>query len=134
MNPIYTQMLFLVPKRTTKHPPMAPINRAAQFAPFAALTGFEACIEEEAREVGHRIELDESAKEQVQKKLTYLAENQTERAVSITYFVPDKRKNGGEYFTKIGVVERIETPEHLLYFVDKTKINIDDILSVTLLK
>ena len=92
-----------------KHPRMSRTNRAAQFAPFAALTGYEESIEETARLTDRRIELSEYEIEELNAKLNFIQEHIKERPkVTITYFQPDERKDGGTYFSINGKVRRID--------------------------
>ena len=88
------------------HLPMTPLNRAAQFAPFAALTGYEDAVEETARLTDEEAELDESAVEELNRKLTGAAADG--RELRITYFQPDDRKAGGKYAEISGVIRRFE--------------------------
>ena len=83
-----------------KHPPMAASNRAAQFLPFAALTGYDAAIQEAARRTDSFIELDESRKSQLDMQLRLIRENlDAQPEIEATYFQPDEKKNGGAYVT-----------------------------------
>ena len=82
-----------------KHPRMSNMNRAAQFAPFAALTGYEESIEESARLTDRKIELSEYEIEELNTRLYFIKEHIKDRPkVTITYFQPDGRKDGGAYF------------------------------------
>lgn len=105
------------------------ILRAAQFAPFAALTGHDEAIEETARITDSRIELDEYAKDEINRRLQYIAEH-TEKTVSITYFVPDDKKPGGEYITKTGTVAKIREYERDVITDDGIRIPIEDIAAI----
>lgn len=87
------------------HPRMSMIDRAAQFSPFAALTGHGAAIEETARLTDQRIELTEDKKAVLDKKLHLLLETSGEG--TFTYFLPDKRKDGGAYVTTVGTVKKL---------------------------
>lgn len=92
-----------------KYPRMSNMNRAAQFAPFAALTGYEESIEEIARLTDRRIELSEYEIEEINAKLNFIQEHIKERPeVTITYFQPDSRKEGGAYIAVTGKVRRID--------------------------
>ncbi len=107
------------------------VLRAAQFAPFAALTGYDAAVAETARITQRRQELDEDAKVQLDVKIRMLDDAMGEQqAVSITYFQPDKRKEGGRYLTQTGVVVCIKNFERLMIFADGTQIPIDDVISL----
>lgn len=87
-----------LPRPASKHPKMSRIDRAAQFSPFAALTGHEDSIKETARLTETQIDLDESQKDEIGRLLSYLAENiQQKPEVVIRWFQPDRRKSGGVY-------------------------------------
>ena len=114
-----------------KHPQPTMADRAARFAPFAAITGYEEMVLEEARVTDDRIEMDESSKAALNEKLNMILEFIDEQSeVSITYFEPDKRKAGGAYVTVTGTVKRIDEYEHLVIMTDGKKINIDDIYNL----
>lgn len=87
-----------LPRPDSKHPKMSRIDRAAQFSPFAALTGHEDSIKETARLTEEQIDLDESQKDEIGRLLSYLAENiQQKPEITIRWFQPDRRKSGGVY-------------------------------------
>ena len=87
-----------LPRPDSKHPKMSRIDRAAQFSPFAALTGHEDSIKETARLTEKQIDLDESQKDEIGRLLSYLAENiQQKPEITIRWFQPDRRKSGGVY-------------------------------------
>lgn len=107
------------------------VLRAAQFAPFAALTGRDEAIEETARLTDSKLELDEYTKVEINGRLQYIAEHiEDEEMVSITYFVPDKKKSGGAYITKKGTVTKIREYERDVVMDDGTEIPLDDIFSI----
>ena len=108
------------------------ILRAAQFAPFAALTGYDEAVIETARLTDSKLELDEYTKEELNRKLNYLKEHLDElMETSITYFVPDEKKSGGAYITKKGIVLKIREYEKDVVIDDGTEIPIDDILEIS---
>lgn len=110
---------------------MSMIDRAAQFSPFAALTGYDAAIEETGRLTQNRIELDDEAKYMLDLKqqiLLQFAANQPE--ISVTYFVPDSRKAGGQYVTATGSLKKIDTHERLYILADGSRIKMDDIVEL----
>ena len=83
-----------------KHPPMPNCERAAQFAPFAALNGFEEAVDETARLTERQVELDDGGIEELDRALRLIAEQAGERPeISVTWFRPDDRKDGGAYLT-----------------------------------
>ena len=115
----YDDIIHLQRPVSGKHPPMSMADRAAQFSPFAALTGHGEAVKETARLTGTRVELDEYETEILRGKLQYLSNcveswNAAGRladerpAVAITYFVPDLLKEGGEYVTVSGPVKKID--------------------------
>ena len=127
----YEDIVDLPHHVSKKHPQPTMADRAARFAPFAAITGYEEMVLEEARVTDDRIEMDESSKAALNEKLNMILEFLDEQPeVSITYFEPDKRKAGGAYITVIGTVKRIDEYEHLVIMTDGKKINIDDIYNL----
>ena len=127
----YDDILHL-PHPTSKRHPRKPIaDRAAQFSPFAALTGHKAAIEETARVTERRIELDEDAKEQLDQTLQLLLERIDEQPeITVTWFSPDKKKAGGQYHTATGKLKRIDTQESRLILTDGTQIPLEDLLEI----
>lgn len=127
----YEDIVDLPHHVSRKHPQPTVADRAARFAPFAAITGYEEMVLEEARVTDERIEMDESSKAALNEKLNMILEFIDEQPeVSITYFEPDMRKAGGAYITVIGTVKRIDEYEHLVIMTDGKKINIDDIYNL----
>lgn len=106
------------------------ILREAQFAPFAALTGYNDAIDEAARQTDRKIELDEYEIERLNNKLKYLSEASETDEVVITYYVPDKKKDGGAYVSKSGIVIKVREFEKDIVTDDGTKIPIEDIYSI----
>jgi len=118
-----------------KHPRMSNMNRAAQFAPFAALTGYEESIEETARLTDRRIELSEYEIEELNAKLNFIQEHIKERPeVTITYFQPDERKEGGEYLAVTGKVRRIDEVNRVVVFEDERVVWIETITGLIIQK
>ena len=132
----YKDIIDLPHHVSAKRPHMSAEDRAAQFAPFAALTGFDAGIREAARPTGSRIELDEDQKEIISQQLGIIAEdiasssNRISHPVSVTYFVKDSRKSGGEYLTADCSVKKIDSQQRLLIMADGTQIPIADIYEI----
>ena len=115
--------------------PMSLYNRAAQFAPFAALTGYDDAIKETSRITEQRIELSEELKNMLNQKIKLISENiKLQSKVSITYFVPDNKKSGGVYKTISGNVRRIDEIEKYLLFTNKLKVYFYDIIFINELK
>jgi len=123
------------PAHVSETRPRMPMrDRAAQFAPFAALTGYDAAVAEAARLTGTRVELDESAKEELDRSLRALAERLKERPeAEVCYFVPDARKAGGEYVTVRGRVLKLQPEECTLTLSGVGKITVTDIRRLELL-
>ena len=119
----------------SKHPPMPRSNRAAQFAPFAALTGYEAVIDEAARLTARQIELDEDAKAEINRQLLALAARTDPPGepvqVELTWFEPDGLKLGGAYRTETVLVRRVDQTYRLLELSDHRVIEIDRVLNIT---
>lgn len=103
-------------------------NRAAQFAPFAALTGFEGAIKETARVTGEKIELDETQKTFLDEKLKVLLREKT--PALFTYFQKDEQKEGGAYITVSGIVKKTDAYTHKIVSEDGTGICVEDILEI----
>jgi hypothetical protein len=110
---------------------MSRIDRAAQFAPFAALTGHDDAIKETARLTDERIELGESTLAILNDKIQIILDNlDIEPEVTVTYFKPDNKKSGGAYIDHTGVVKRIDDFEKTVFFTDKVIIPIEDIIDI----
>lgn len=129
-NP-YEDMLHLPHHVSAVHPRMPMIDRAAQFSPFAALTGYDAAILEAARLTEERIELDESRKAVLSAALAIVREHIAERPeITITYFKADERKSGGAYVTASGLIKKIDEVDSSLTLHSGEKIPIEDILDL----
>lgn len=127
----YDDIIDLRPPTSERHPRIPLYDRAAQFAPFAALTGHNAAISETARLTDERLELSDDAKDNLNQKLQMIEElSEPEVPVSVTYFVPDEKKKGGRYITKTGFIKRIDEYERNVVFRDKTLIPIDEIIEI----
>jgi hypothetical protein len=110
---------------------MSLLDRAAQFAPFAALVGYDDAIKETGRLTDERIEMSEEKLAVLNARYQILADNfRNEPEVTITYFVPDIYKAGGSYITTTGVVKKLDTYERLVTMVDGTRILMDDVLTL----
>ena len=129
----YADIIDLPYKKSTDRPHMSLHDRAAQFAPFAALTGHEEAIEETARLTDEKIVLDEGAMEAIGVKLYELSENIYKKwNVSITYFIPDSYKSGGVYLTDIGTVKKIDNVEKVVIMDSGMRIKIEYIVSINI--
>lgn len=106
-------------------------DRAAQFAPFAALSGYDEAIKETARLTDRKIELDEYEKDELDRILVQLT-SQTEKqpAVTVTYFVPDERKSGGKYITVSKLLKKIDSTRRLMIFTDGLSVEADNVISL----
>lgn len=131
MSTLYDDMLHLPHHVSEKHPQMSVHDRAAQFSPFAALTGYEVAVQETARLTDRRIELDEGEKAAIDQRLTLVQERlPVPTEVTITYFLPGKKKAGGAYVSVSGTVKKIDDYERTVVLRDGTSVQIDDILQV----
>ena len=117
------------------HTKMSMESRAAQFAPFAALTGYSEEIKEVSRLTDDRIDKFDDYKLIIDRKLQEIKEHINERLkVSVIYFIKDNKKKGGKYIEYIGVVRRIDLVNKIIVFIDGKKINIKDILDINIKK
>ncbi len=115
--------------KTRKH--MSQCDRAAQFSPFAALTGYDDSLKEAARWTDEKMELGEAQTEAVNARLNFLIEHLREAPyVVVTYFKPDEKKTGGAYLTAEGQVKKIDEYEQCIIFTDKRKIKFENILDI----
>ena len=113
------------------HPRMTIYNRSAQFAPFAALTGYDDKVSEAARLTDDEIELSEDLKNHIDIKLQIVNEHiKDNREITVLYFEKDKRKRGGKYIKYKGIVKKIDLIENTIKFKDNFKINLDMVLDV----
>ena len=125
----YDDIINLPHPTSVNHPRMSLYDRAAQFSPFAALTGHDAAIKETARLTEQKIEQSEDMISLLNEKLQMVADN-LGTEVTITYFVPDERKSGGAYVSHTGTVRRIDDYEHTLVMTDKMVIPIEQISEI----
>ena len=126
----YDDMLDMPHPTSEKHPRMSGIARAAQFAPFAALSGFEELVREEARVTEERAELAEEEKLRIGEIISEAIAEGEGRELSITYFVSDKYKKGGSYVTRVGVPSIFDAYRKVLLLANGEEIPIDDITGV----
>lgn len=130
-NHQYDDIIDLPHHVSPTRPRMSMIDRAAQFSPFAALTGYDAAIKETGRLTDRRIELSEDSRAALDRKQQLLVECLADHPeVSVTYFIPDERKSGGAYVTVTGIVKKVDDYQRLLLLTDGTKIPLDDILDL----
>ena len=128
----YDDIIKLPHYEPKKHPRMSKEARAAQFAPFAALTGYDDVIKETARLTSERIEINEELKAILDAKLQIIHDKVSAKPeVTFTYFVPDTKKDGGEYVTVIGNVIKIDEFNQKVILENKTEIPISEIVEIT---
>lgn len=128
----YDDIIDLPHHVSETHPPMSRADRAAQFSPFAALTGYDAAVRETARVTERRIELDEGVKAELNARLNCILEHLPEHPqVSITYFMPDEKKSGGAYRTVTGAVRKLDGFAKTLTLADGTTISMEEMVHVT---
>lgn len=127
----YDDIINLPRHVSKKRVPMPIQERAAQFSPFAALTGHDAAVKETARITEKRIELDQYIKEELNHKLQILIEKIEENPkIKVTYFEPDDKKNGGVYITIIGRIKKIDEYGKIIFMTDDIEVHIDEIVRI----
>ena len=115
-----------------RHPQMSMEKRAAQFSPFAAMVGHDAAINETARLTEEKLELSEDEKDIIDGKLQWIQEHIKEQPkVTVTYFQPDEKKNGGAYETVTGTAKKVDDMEKILVLREGINIPIDYIFSIS---
>ena len=128
---MYDDIINLPHHVSKTRPQMSMLDRAAQFSPFAALTGYDAAIKETGRLTDEKIEMDEASLNMLNMKFQLLVEALgDEHEVSFTYFKPDETKAGGAYVTATGIVKKVDDYERLITMVDGAKIPMDDVYSI----
>ena len=127
----YDDIINLPRPVSKKRSPMSNLDRAAQFSPFAALTGYDAVIAETGRLTDTKIELDEGGKALMDEKLQMIREHLGEQAaVTLKVFCPDSRKSGGAYETVTGNVKKIDPVARVLVLTGGEAIPIDRIYGI----
>lgn len=127
----YDDIINLPHHVSTKRPQMSMIDRAAQFSPFAALTGYDAAIKETGRLTDERIDMDESSLERLNRKFQLLVERMDEQPeVTFTYFKPDDRKKGGAYVTVTSSVKKVDLYERVLILRNGVNIPMDEVHTI----
>lgn len=121
-----------LPRHISKvHPQATMADRAARFSPFAAISGYEDMVKEAARVTEERIDITDATKELLNEKLNMIIEFLDEEPeVTITYFEPDKKKDGGAYISITGTVKRIDEYERIVLMSDDKKIRIEEIYAI----
>ncbi len=127
----YKDIINLPHYESKNHPRMSLEARSAQFAPFAALTGYEDEVEETARITEDRIELDEEIRKTLDEKLKFIQSQINKKTkIKITYFIPDLKKDGGSYVTVEGIVRKIDMYNQIIYLANSVAIPINEILDI----
>lgn len=112
--------------------PMCLYNRAAQFAPFAALTGYDDAIEETARLTETKVELSDELKNDLNQKINFIKNNiKVHPEITIKYFVLDNKKSGGIYKSLTSIIKKVDDFNKCFIFADNTNVYFDDIISIT---
>ena len=126
---LYGDIIDLPHPVSKKHPPLTMQQKAAQFSPFAALTGYEDAIDETGRLTEKKAELDEDRKEELDRKLQWISDHMRERTeIIFTYFMPDPLKDGGRYIKDTGIVRKIDRIGGKIMLENGTCISIGDIV------
>ena len=134
---LYGDIIDLPHPVSAKHPPLSMEQKAAQFSPFAALTGYEDAIEETGRLTQEKLILDEDRKAQLDAQLRRIADmgrGGAQPQVSITYFLPDLLKEGGRYVTVTGTVRKIDHVTGRIILQDGPEIPIEDLFDAAILQ
>ena len=131
MSEKYEDMLYMNPPVSKTHRKMSIQDRAAQFMPFAALTGYEDLIRESSRITQSCIELSETEIEELKQKLEILQKHENEKPlIKVQYFIRDLKKSGGSYQTVEKHLHRIDDIEKKIIFKDRTTIQFEEIISI----
>ena len=131
MKDSYEDIIDVVWPRKISRPRMSLVERAAQFSPFAALSGYDALIGETARLTDEKLQLDESEAALLDGAMCELMKNPG-RKVSVTYFVRDRRKSGGAYLTVSGRLKSFDTAFRVLAMADGTQIPAEDAVALSI--
>ena len=127
----YEDIINLKYPKKSKYPKMSIENRSAQFAPFAALVTYNDAVKETARITNEKIELTEEEKELIDLKLQIINKKLLNKSqIKITYFVKDKRKNGGKYIDQIDTIKKIDLYNKNIVLSNNKKINSEDIINI----
>ncbi len=127
----YADIINMPHHTSPNRPRMSDIDRAAQFSPFAALTGYDSTVAEAGRLTSKKCEITEDVKSVLNEKMQMIRDYLHDQPiVTVTYFVPDKRKAGGAYVTVSGVVKEISEYDRAIILTDKTSIPIEQICDI----
>ena len=131
MSGKYDDILHLPHPTSARHPRMPISERAAIFSPFAALTSHAGAIAETARLTDQKMELDEDAKAELDRRQAVLLEHIAEQPeITVTWFQPDERKDGGAYLTAAGQLKKIDEVKRVLILLDGTSIPLEDVANL----
>ena len=131
MSGPYDDIIHLSHPTSKNRPRMSIHDRAAQFSPFAALSGHAAAIAETARLTNRKLELDEDTKAELDRRQAILLEHISERPeITVTWFRPDERKEGGAYITTTGRLKKLDEAERILILTDDTRIPLEAVVSL----
>ncbi|MBR6739688.1 MAG: hypothetical protein IKM04_01265 [Clostridia bacterium] len=131
MSRSYDDIIDLPRHVSKKHPPMSLYDRAAQFSAFSALVGYDEAIAESDRLTDKRIPLSEDDKAELDRKLSFLEDSELELTrISVTYFKPDGKKEGGRYVTEVGEFLKTDPYERVLIIGDGIKIPLEDVFKI----
>ena len=127
----YDDILHLPRPVSSRHAPMSLLDRGAQFAPFAALVGYESVLEESARLTDAERFLEEDSKELLNRRLRYIADHMDAVGeVSFLCYIPDRQKSGGSYQSFVGAVKKIDLYRRTVWLEDSREIDMDSVCSV----
>lgn len=130
-TPPYEDIINLPHHQSKTRPHMSLYDRAAQFSPFAALTGYEDAVKETGRLTDERVELSEEKQSEIQRCLNWVKEHLNEQPeIMVTYFVPDQKKTGGTYQTEQGKVKKIDEYRRILVLEEQVEISMDEIVEI----
>lgn len=131
MSGPYDDIIHLSHPTSKNRPRMSIHDRAAQFSPFAALSGHAAAIAETARLTDRKLELDEDTKAELDRRQAILLEHISERPeITVTWFRPDERKEGGAYITTTGRLKKLDEADRILILTDDTRIPLEAVVSL----
>lgn len=131
MSGPYDDIIHLSHPTSKNRPRMSIHDRAAQFSPFAALSGHAAAIAETARLTDRKLELDEDTRAELDRRQAILLEHISERPeITVTWFRPDERKEGGAYITTTGRLKKLDEAERILILTDDTRIPLEAVVSL----
>ena len=130
MEERYEKIIDLPHHTSLKHKRMSPHDRAAQFAPYAALVGYGDVVSETARITDERVIPDESEIEMLNRKLVCILAEGGRCEADFTYFKKDERKSGGAYITKRGYAVKFDETDRTILFSDGTKIQVENITAI----